>query len=765
MSIYSRFIPLLPSSSLSLSLLIALGLGLGTVPAHSAQSIQSVTSSRQGGQDVVRITLSEPISALPSGFTIQNPPRIALDFPGVTSALGQTLVRLEQSNLTTASVVDVGERTRIVLNLRSPTSYHAQIEDGALLLYLGAGAKSGMSSANISAPTTSFRPDISTATEATILTTPAIQDIDFRRSREGAGRIILEMGSADFSAQVHAEGQTLVAQITPAYLPASLMRQLDVTDFATPVERVSLTQEGRSSVKLQANMYGRWVHNAYQSGSQFVLEVSKQEEVDPNDISKGPDFSGERLSLNFQNIDVRALLQVIADFTNFNVVTSDTVSGELTLRLIDVPWDQALNIIMEAKGLGMRKRGNVLWVAPREEIDQREQKDLEAARALEKLEPLRTQGFQINYAKAEDLVRKLTESVSSGGGEGVTHTNRFLSNRGSAIAEERTNQIFVTDTPSKLIEVQQLLAKLDIPVRQVLIEARIVEARDTFGRSLGVKFGGGYNNIGRGSIGPQFSGSQTSTSSSSNSSTANGGSFGAEGLNSSGVGGSQQGSNSNVSSNQEGTNWSQSRNSSSTITNNPFFNLPADALSSPDGPATIALSIFNSSMTRFLSLELSAMESEGVGKIISSPKIMTADKQESEIVQGKEIPYRVVSSDKAEVNFKEIALKLKVKPQITPEGAIIMDLEVNKDAIGDIIAGEIAIDKKYIKTQVLVDNGGTIVIGGIFEQQESNQVNKVPLLGDLPGVGNLFKNRTRETDKREMLVFITPRVVNPNEVE
>ena len=355
----------------------------------------------------------------------------------------------------------------------------------------------------------------------------------------------------------------------------------------------------------------------------------------------------------------------------------------------------------------MKKNGNVLWIAPREEIDERTKKDLEAARSIEQLETLRTQGFQINYAKAEELVKKFTESQNRSGGVGTSgsNNNRFLSERGSAIAEERTNQIFITDTPTKLEEITELLKKLDVPVRQVLIEARIVEARDTFGRSLGVKFGGGYNRPGRGSIGSGYAEKGTSTG-------------------------------------------------------NPFVNLPADVIqNSKANNATLALSIFNSSMSRFLSLELSAMESEGIGKIISSPRLLTADKFEAEISQGTEIPFTTVSNDGTKTEWKDASLKLKVTPQITPDGDIIMDLKVNKDAVGIQTPNGLSIEKKEIITQVLVENGGTVVIGGIFEMQETNQINKVPLLGDIPGVGNLFKNRIRETEKREMLVFITPRMV------
>ena len=662
-----------------------------------AGSIQSVTGSVQGGGEVVRIVLDEPLSQAPTGFAVQSPARIALDFLSTTNGLPQSLVELNQGNLNTANVVEASGRTRVVLNLKSATNYRTELDGNAVLVYLDP-VKTASAVAPISTPVQV------TPAPAPVASPKSIRDVDFRRTSDGAGRLVVALGSAGASADVRNEGKGLVVELSRSSLPDALMRRLDVVDFGTPVQLISSSQKG-DKVRLKVDLKGEWEHSAYQSDDQFVLEV-REKKIDPTKLTQGPGFSGERLSLNFQNIEVRALLQVIADFTNFNIVTSDTVGGALTLRLKDVPWDQALNIIMEAKGLGMKKNGNVLWIAPREEIDERTKKDLEAARSIEQLETLRTQGFQINYAKAEELVKKFTESQNTGGTAGTnTNNTRFLSERGSAIAEERTNQLFITDTPTKLEEITELLKKLDVPVRQVIIEARIVEARDTFGRSLGVKFGGGYNRPGRGSIGSGYAEKGTSTG-------------------------------------------------------NPFVNLPADVIqNSKANNATLALSIFNSSMSRFLSLELSAMESEGIGKIISSPRLLTADKFEAEISQGTEIPFTTVSNDGTKTEWKDASLKLKVTPQITPDGDIIMDLKVNKDAVGIQTPNGLSIEKKEIITQVLVENGGTVVIGGIFEMQETNQINKVPLLGDIPGVGNLFKNRIRETEKREMLVFITPRMV------
>lgn len=670
---------------------LAMAIATLTSTLSWAASVQSVTGSLQGGGEVVRIELSEPLTEPITGFAIQSPARIALDLPGTSNGMGQSLVEIQQGNLSTANVVEASGRTRVVLNLKTATTYRTETNGNAVLVFLDPAKQASA----MQPPSSSNRRLLPSSVEQA--GNVVLKDVDFRRASDGAGRLVVNLGSAMVNADVRQEGKGLTIELLKTSLPEGLRRRLDVADFATPVQTITASQSN-DRVRLQVDAIGDWEHSAYQSDSQFVVEV-RPKKVDPSKLTSGPGFKGERLSLNFQNIEVRSLLQVIADFTNFNIVTSDTVGGSLTLRLKDVPWDQALNIIMEAKGLGMKKSGNVLWIAPKDEIDERTKRDYEAARNIEQLEPLRTQGFQINYAKAEELKKQIADN--SGSGEAST---RFLSGRGSAIAEPRTNQLFVTDTPSKLEEITNLLKKLDVPVRQVLIEARIVEARDTFGRSLGVKFGGGYERAGRGSVGSGYDKFGTSNSA-------------------------------------------------------PFVNLPA-GLSTGGSAGTLALSIFNSGLTRFLSLELSAMEAEGVGKVISSPRLLTADQTQAVIEQGTEYPYTQTAPNGATtVAFKKAVLKLEVKPQITPEGNIILDLDLNKDSRGETTLQGVAIDTKHIKTQVLVENGGTVVIGGIFEMEETNQVNKVPVLGDIPVMGNLFKSRTRESTKREMLVFITPRMV------
>ena len=679
--------------------------GCLALAAQAQTAIESVSGSVRGGTEVVRIDLSQALSAVPTGFAIQSPARIALDFPGTTNALGRSTVEINQGNLRSASVVQAGDRTRVVLNLKQPTAYKTELQGKSLLVVLDPVAAVVVPTST--AATTQFA-------EAKTSGIYPLKDVDFRRGNDNAGRVIVSLANNQVGVDIRKQGGSLVVEFLQSSLPEGLRRRMDVTDFATPVQLITTSQQGER-VRMVIDNKGDWEHSAYQRDDQFVVEV-REKKVDMSKLVDGPQFSGEKISLNFQSIEVRSLLQVIADFTNFNIVTSDTVSGTLTLRLKDVPWDQALQIIMEAKGLGMRKTGSVLWIAPKDEIDARTKRDMEAALAIEKLEPLRTQAFQLNYAKADAMVTQLNGSGSSGGSGGSN--NRFLSDRGSVIAEPRTNQLFVTDTAAKLAQVQELLSKLDIAVRQVLIEARIVEASDTFGRSLGVKLGGNIANSSRVSIGSNYANAEAGAS----------------------------------------------RNPTSGASRNPtsgtFVNFPGSNLGTGFDTGTFAVSIFNSTLSRLLTLELSALEADGKGKIVSSPRIVTADQTKALIEQGTEFPYQqATSSGATSIAFRKANLKLEVTPQITPEGNIILDLDINKDSRGETTQAGIAINTKHIRTQVLVENGGTVVIGGIFELTETNDESKVPLLGDIPAVGNLFKTRTRTSNKQEMLVFITPKMV------
>ena len=691
---------------------VGVSLTLSLSPGAQAQAVlQSVIGSVQNGTDVIRIEFTEPLKELPTGFSVQSPPRVALDLPGVTNGSGRGAFDINQGNLKSVNVVQAGERSRVVLNLKQATSYQAELQGKSLLISLGATSSTSLIAppANTQVFADSANTDIQ-----------PLRDIDFRRGADGSGRIVITLPSSQVGVDIRQQGKGLVVDFLKSSLPEGLRRRLDVADFGTPVQMINTVQQGER-VRMSIDPIGEWEHSAYQSDSQFVVEM-RQKKVDLSKLTQGPGYSGEKLSLNFQNIEVRSLLQVIADFTNFNIVTSDTVTGSLTLRLKDVPWDQALQIIMEAKGLGMRKSGTVLWIAPKDEIDDRTRKDYEAAQAIQKLEPLRTQAFQMNYAKAVDMVTQLTTST---GTSGNNINNRFLTERGSAIAEPRTNQLFVTDTPSKLEEVRQLLSTLDVAVRQVMIEARIVEASDTFGRSLGVRLGATDLRANRGGTGGYSMGGGNSIAFGTSYSNA---------VASSGAGGT-----------------------TNTLGN--FVNLPAQAQGGYD-PASFAISIFNSAANRFLNLEISAMEADGKGKIVSSPRVVTADQTKASIEQGTEFPYPVTAPNGGTViAFKKAVLKLEVLPQITPEGNIILDLDVNKDSPGEVLQNVRAINTKHIKTQVLVENGGTVVIGGIFELFEDDTEAKVPFLGDLPAVGNLFKTRTKQANKQEMLIFITPKVL------
>ncbi len=682
--------------------------------AHAQNALEAVASSMQSGAEVIRIDLAQEPAALPTGFVIQSPPRIALDFLGVSNAIGRSVIDMNQGNLRSVNVVESGGRTRLVLNLKQPTAYRTEVQGRSVVVSLEPVV----------------RPTLSTSTSAGFAENRnrealPLRDVDFRLGREGAGRVIVDLANSQIGVDIRPQGKSLVVEFTGSTLPEGLRRRLDVSDFGTPVQSIGMQQMG-DRVRMTIEPRGEWEHSAYQSENQLVVEI-RPRKIDPTKPTQGAGYNGEKLSLNFQNIEVRSLLQVIADFTNFNVVTSDSVTGSLTLRLKDVPWDQALDIIMQAKNLGMRKNGSVLWIAPKEEINAKEKLEFEAQAAIQNLEPLRTQSFQLNYTKAVMIAQGLTGvstagaagggvSTGSGAGSGVAgNATRILSPRGSVIAEARTNQLFVSDIPARLAQVADLIQKLDVPVRQVLIEARIVEATDTFSKSLGVKLGGGFLNT-RSSVGVTPSVTSTTTD---------------------GV---------------------TSLTSASAYSNTSFVNLPATSTSGEVG--TFALSLFNSSLTRMLNLEISALEADGKGKVVSSPRVVTADQTKALIEQGTELPYQVATSSGAtSIAFRKANLKLEVTPQITPEGNIILSLDVNKDTVGQATTAGFAINTKHVQTEVLVENGGTVVIGGIFELTESNDESRVPVLGEVPVVGALFRTRNRVANKTEMLIFITPKMI------
>ena len=714
-----------PMNRWSVRLATMVTLAAAPVIGFAQNAIQSFTNGLQGGGEVIRLEFSEPLAAVPKGFVLQSPARIALDLPGVTNASGRSTQEINQGNLRSIALAQGSDRTRLVLNLKQVTHYQAAIDGKTLTVTLdpvqvGAGSVQPAGRSSVAEPV-HFADSRNAQAES-------IRDIDFRRGRDGAGRVVVNLPSTQVGVDIRQQGQNLVVEFLRSSAPEKLRRRLDVTDFGTPVQAVATTQVG-DRVRMIVEPRGSWEHSAYQTDNQFVLEV-RPVKVDPQKLTPGPGYNGDKLSLNFQSIEVRALLQVIADFTNFNIVTSDTVGGNVTLRLKDVPWDQALDIIMQAKGLGVKKTGNVLWVAPKEELAAKEKAELEARAQVAALEPLRTQAFQLNYTKAEDVSKGLTgqQAGSSGGGSGQNVT-RILSGRGSVIFEPRTNQLFVTDIPAKLEEVGQLISKIDVPVRQVMIEARIVEAEDTFGRSLGIKLGGSDSRGIRGGVPGWSLGSSVG--------------------------------NVTVGGNYSAIGYQTNQSPQVDFGNTQFVNLPANTSTfGGASAATFALSLFGAASNRFLNLELSALEAEGRGKLVSSPRVITADQVKALIEQGTELPYQTATSSGATaIQFRKANLKLEVVPQITPEGSIILDVDVNKDSVGQQTAAGYAINTKHVKTQVLVENGGTVVIGGIFEINETESVNKVPFLGDIPYLGALFRNKTRASNKTELLVFLTPKVI------
>jgi type IV pilus assembly protein PilQ len=682
----------------------------GNEPTH----IQAVTGSVQGGVEMVKIDFDKPPVAIPTGFTVQRPACIALDFPGVQSALPRSLVSLNQGNLKSANVVQATDRTRVVLNLETPTAYQASIQGQSVLISLAPVA------------TRSSAPQVMQSFSASQnMDVLPIKDIDFRRGMDDAGRIIVDLANNQVGVDIKESSRNLSVDFLKSSLPDGLRRRLDVSDFGTPVQTISTVQTG-DRVHMTIVSKGAWEHSAYQSDDQLVIEIRKQK-VDQNKLTQGPGYHGEKLSLNFQNIDIRALLQVIADFTNFNIIVSDTVQGNLTLRLKDVPWDQALDIILQSKSLGMRRNGNVIQIAPKEELAAKEAADLKAQQEITSLEPLRTESFQLNYAKASMIAGQLKSAGTGGSG---AQSSGLLSSRGSVIAEPRTNQIFVSDVPSNLEQIEEMVRKLDVPVRQVLIEARIVEASDDWGRALGVKLGGVDLRAQQGGT-PGYS--------------VGGGNRVALGANYAAVQGST---------NQPGGSTS----------NSTFISLPAATTGALAGASSsFAISLFNSAANRFLNLEIDALEADNKGRVISSPHVVTADQTKATISQGTQIPYNSsTSSGATAVSFQNAVLSLEVTPQITPEGNVILDLNIHKDTPNTTLASSagIPIDTKQVQTQVLVENGGTVVIGGIYTLDESEMVQKVPLLGDIPILGNLFKNNSKNATKTEMLVFITPKILS-----
>ena len=700
--------------------ILPLGLLLLALPVRAQQnSIDNFDVTQSGGQVIVRVTLKNPITAAPGNFTIANPARIAFDFADTTNGLGRNSQEIGEAALRSMNVVQVGDRTRLVLNLRNMVPFESKSEGNTFQVTLSAAGPSRTERAG----TASFAEGRSDVQHA-------LQDVNFRRGRTGEGRIVVELSDTSTGVDIRQQGQTVIVDFLKTSVPEVLRKRYDVVDFATPVQSFSVFPQG-DNVRMVIEPRGLWEHNAYQTDTQFVLEV-KPIQYDPNKLVQGTrsGYSGEKLSLNFQNVEVRSVLNVIADFTDLNIITSDTVGGNLTLRLKDVPWDQALDIILQTRGLDMRKNGNVIWIAPRDELATKEKLALESNAQITELEPLRTETFQLNYAKADAFAKLLADPLQ-----------RILSKRGAASVDLRTNQVFVQDVSVRLAEVRRLLGQVDVPVQQVLIEARIVEANDTFAKNLGVRMG---------NVSLPLTQSNNSTGPSPiGTSTTNG-----------------------VAVTQTGTLEDfpnlfppPGSNVSTKTPQNLSVNLPAAPVGNAAAAGSLALLITNR-LTGALSLELSALEADGKGKIISSPRVMTANNVEALIEQGTELPYQqATSSGATSVAFRKANLALKVKPQITPDGNIIMTLDINKDSVGQSTNAGFAIDTKHVQTQVLVENGGTVVIGGIYTQTLQTTVTKVPFFGDIPLLGFFFRNNSRSDNKTELLVFITPRIVEQRIVQ
>ena len=718
--IRNRIAGVLPGALAALALALAAPLAWAQGAKNAVESINF--SSIQGGKILVKIGLKEPLKALPQSFAVTNPARIAIDLPETTSALARNQVEAGEGDLKSVSVVQTANRTRLVMNLARSLTYTASLE-GNLLVVTIDGSQS---------PSTSTSAGTSPAAASTLFSEAApgtvrqnIRDVDFRRGNAGEGRVIVDLSSANIGIDIRMQGRTILIDFLNTSVPKNLMRRLDVGDFGTPVRFVDAFEQG-GSARMVVEPRGIWEYSAYQTDTQFILEVKPVKE-DPNKLvqSSNPGYAGEKLSLNFQNVEVRAVLQVIADFTGLNIITSDTVGGNLTLRLKDVPWDQALDIILQSKGLSKRKNGNVVLIAPTDELAAKEKLALEANAQISDLEPVRTESFALSYAKADDLKKLLSDK-----------DQRILSKRGSATVDERTNTLFVQDTGNRLEEARRLIQQLDVPVRQVMIEARIVIADDKWGRQLGARFGtqsafaSGNRNYG-------VSGTLVDTANPlSNNPISRGSSQLASPVQPvSGVGLGLP-----IGGQPEQLN----------------VNLPVAGAA-----GQLALSILNLGSGNLVNIELSALEADNRGKVVSSPRVITADKKKAIISQGEQIPYQTAAASGATtIAFRDAVLELSVTPRITPDDKIIMDLEVKKDSVGSrIVQGTPSIDTKRVNTQVLCDNGDTIVLGGIFEQTTRTTVEKVPVLGDIPFVGYLFKRTSRQDDKTELLIFVTPKIV------
>jgi len=682
--------------------------------ADGSPSLQSIDVQPLPGQQLqLTLKMSGPAPE-PLAFTIDNPARLSLDLPNTVLALPSRRIDVRASGLDTILAAEAKDRTRLVLNLDKLVPYTTKVDGNNIVVLLGAQA-----AAAAAAPSGSGASSSSVVASASAPAGPrALRSIDFRRGADGAGRVVVKLSDPRTPINLRQVGNQIVVDFTGADLPRNLMRRYDATDFGTPVKSFDALKSGDSSrIVIDAN--GEYEQLAYQSDDQYVVEVQPLRKAVAQTEEKRA-YTGERLTLNFQDIETRAVLQLLADASGQNIVVSDTVAGSVTLRLQNVPWDQALDIVLRTKGLDKRKDGNVIIVAPSDELASREKADLAAKKDIQELAPLRSEYMQVNYAKAADMA----ELVKSGGG------GSLLSQRGSVAVDERTNTLLMQDTADRLAEVRRLVATLDIPVRQVLIECRIVIVNDDFTRELGVR--AGYSGF---------------SSSPDNVLIASGTAAGTD----TGVG-------TLLDARQNGTAPVIGIPTGDAAANRYNINLPA---SSPAG--SFALSLLGADY--LVDLELSAAQAEGRGEIVSSPRVITANQKEASIEQGVEIPYQEsASSGATTISFKKAVLALKVTPQITPDNRIILDLNVKKDSVGQVIvtSGGVnvpSIDTREIATQVLVNDGQTVVLGGILETERRDDEKKVPYIGDVPVLGRLFKTTRKTNNKDELLIFVTPKIL------
>lgn len=671
----------------------------GVDEGNSILSLSATPSA--GGKVVLKIGLKAPLVNQPAAFTINTPPRIAFDFPNTANGLGKSAQDFGEGGLRGVNVVQAGSRTRLVVNLNQMLSYDTQIEGNDLLITLQEKAET---TATESITTSRFSEAKPNAIQA-----HSLRDVDFHRGKNGEGRVQVDLSDTNVGIDIKQQGKSLVVEFAKTGIPGNLQRKLDVVDFGTPVQLIDAFAQGENA-RLVIEPKGAWEYAAYQTDNKFIIEVKAVVE-DAAKLTKASRaaYAGEKLSLNFQNISTREALNVIADFTDLNMVISDTVSGNLTLRLKEVPWDQALQIILDTRGLLQQKEGNVIMVAPREEIAARQKDALTTQKVISQLEPLQTESFPLNYARADDVkavlagTRKAASSTGETSGEDAQKATAV--NTGEDIAlDSRTNTLYITATQSRLAQIREIIKKLDIPVRQVLIEARFVEATSSFNRTLGGRLG--------------YAGKATVVGTG----TPIGGNSGYTG----------QLTSANV-------------------------NLP----NSSSGLGGLSLSLFDAAATNTLTLELTASEIDGNTKSIASPRVMTGDSMAATIKSGVQIPYAVAGSATTgpSIAFKDATLSLVVTPKITPDDRVTMKLDVKQDTVGNVYGGIPSINNKQVTTTVLVDNGGTVVIGGVYTQDVTQSTSKVPLFGDIPILGWLFKNDNKTDTKKELLIFITPKIL------